>query len=103
MTAAHTLDGFPATSVTRQVIGLAVEGGLRPDPRPERRRGLYRVVVDAGGRDGLFGCIDISERTGRIVRAYLTHGNHGTEQRIEDVAGVRAVIASWAAIQRERN
>jgi hypothetical protein len=97
------LAGYPATAVTVQLVGLAVEGGLRPQADPRRRRGLYRVFVNGPGRDALFGCIDISETTGRAVRAYLTHGNDGVERRYESVAGIRAVLASWAAIQRERN
>lgn len=102
MTAAHVLDGFPATSVTRRIVDLAAEGGLRPDPRPESRRGLYRVMVNGEGRDALFGCIDVSERTGRIVRAFLTHGNDGVERKHETVAEIRAVLSSWAAVQRTR-
>jgi hypothetical protein len=101
--AAALLAGRPATSVTVQLVALAVQGGLRPEVSVNRRRGLYRVVLNAPGRDGLFGCLDISETTGRIVRAYLTHGNAGVERRHESVAEIRAVLASWAAIQRERN
>ena len=98
MTAAQILDGFPATAATRQIVALAVESGLRPSPRPERRpHGLYRIVVNAAGRDGMFGCIDVSERTGRIVRAYLTAGNDAAEQRIESIAGVRQAIRAWTA------
>ncbi len=102
MTAARALAGMTPTATTRRIVALADEAGLRPHVNGETRRGLRRVFLDAGGIDGLFGAIDISEHTGRIVRAFLTHGNAGTEQRIEDVATLRAKLASWAAIQRIR-
>jgi hypothetical protein len=92
----------PATRVTQQILGSAESAGLRPWLSAGSRPGSYRVMVDAGGRDGLFGCIDIGARTGRILRAYLTHGNHGTERRYETVAEIRTVIQSWAAVSRQK-
>ena len=98
--AAALLAGRPATSVTVQLVALAVQGGLRPEVSVNRRRGLYRVVLNAPGRDGLFGCIDISETTGKTVRAYLTHGNDGVERRHDSVAQIRQVLSSWVAVNR---
>ena len=60
-------------------------------------------LPDSGGRrDCLFGGIDVGARTGRILRAYLTHGNWGEEQRYDRVADIRTVLKSWAALQRDR-
>jgi hypothetical protein len=99
---AIVLDGHRSTAVTRQLVALAVAGGLRPyvDPRG-LRNGLYRVQLDSGGRrDCLFGCLDVSERKGRAVRAYLMHGRLGDERRYESVAEIRQVLASWVALRR---
>jgi hypothetical protein len=91
-----------ATPVTRQIIDLAFEAGLSPALDPAAvRRGAYTVVVDSGGRgDCLFGGIAIGARTGRILHAHLTHGRWGQERRYDRVAEIRAVIKSWAALQR---
>ena len=94
------LAGIPATTVTVRIVDLAASAGLRPSTTYKPYRGLRRVFVDAGGVDGLFGCIDVSERTGKVVRAYLTHGNHGVERKLEKVAEIRAALTSWAAVQR---
>jgi hypothetical protein len=94
--------GLRATLATRQIINLAAAAGLNPTLDGSGvRRGSYRVTVDSGGRrDCLFGGIDVGARTGRILRAYLTHGHWGQERRYDHVAEVRAVIKSWAAIRR---
>ncbi|HEX9526411.1 MAG TPA: hypothetical protein VF951_02860, partial [Streptosporangiaceae bacterium] len=61
----------------------------------------YRIMVDSGGRrDCLFGGIDVGARTGRILHAHLTHGSWGEERRYDRVAEIRAVLKSWAALQR---
>ena len=94
------LDGYAATTVTAQIIDLADRAGLRP--RIDRygvRHGIYRVMINAPGRDGLFGAIYVGAKTGRILRANLTHGNAGQEKRYNGVAEVRAVIKSWAALE----
>ena len=98
------LDGRPASRVTRQVIDLAAKAGLNPDPDPcGVRRGSYRIFLDSGGRrDCLFGGIDVGARTGRILRAYLTHGSWGEEQRYDRVADIRTVLKSWAALANAR-
>lgn len=103
MSAADVLGGRPATRATRQVIALADRAGLRPHPDPSPpRHGRYRVLVDSGGRrDCLFGAIYIGARTGRILRAWLTHGSQGQERRYDTVADIRAVIRSWAALHRD--
>ena len=91
-----------ATLVTRQIIGLAFEAGLRPClAAPGPRKGSYRVIVDSGGRaDCLFGGIDVGARTGRILRAYLTRGSGGVERRYDQVAEIRAAIKSWASARQ---
>jgi hypothetical protein len=95
------LDGVAATAVTRQIVGRAAAAGLRPHlGQPVIYCGAYRVLVNAEGVDGLFGAVYVGARTGRILRAYLTHGNHGQEKRYDKVAAVRTVIQSWAALQR---
>jgi len=94
----------PATRVTRQIINLAAEAGLKPYLDPSGvRRGSYRIMVDSGGRrDCLFGGIDVGARTGRVLHAHLTHGSWGQERRYDSVAVIRAVLQSWAALQRAR-
>jgi len=93
--------GYATTAVTRQVIALAGSVGLHPSlDLSGIRHGAYRVTVNAPGRDGLFGSISIGARTGRILHAHLTHGNWGEEKRYGTVAEVRAIIKSWAAVQR---
>lgn len=94
------LDGIAATSVTRRLIALAGEGGLRPRAEAPYR-GRVAVVLNGEGRDALFGVIYVSARTGRVLRAFLTHGNDGTEQRLEKVAEIRAVLEGWAALRRD--
>lgn len=92
-------DALPATLATRQVLRLAVDAGLKPELRSGTYRGSYRVIVDSGGRrDCLFGGIDIGAGTGRILRAYLTHGHWGEERRYDHVADIRAVLKSWLAL-----
>ena len=93
-----------ATRVTRQVINLAFEAGLNPSLDPSGvRHGSYRIMIDSGGRrDCLFGGIDVGARTGRILHAHLTHGSWGQERRYDHVAGIHAVLTSWAALQRDR-
>lgn len=60
-------------------------------------------MIDSGGRrDCLFDGIDVGARTGRILRAHLTHGSWGQERRYDSVAEIRTVITSWAALQRAR-
>lgn len=95
------LAGRHATLATRQVTAHAIRAGLKPQPEGVTR-GSYRIVVDAGGRDGLFGCIYVGARTGRILRAFLMHGNNGVERRHDDVAEIRTVITSWYALTKGR-
>jgi hypothetical protein len=95
------LAGVRATAVTRQIIALAERGGLRPRADEDGpRHGRVRIVVNGPGADAIFGAIYVGARTGRILHAVLTHGNHGEEKRYDDVASVRAVLTSWLALQR---
>lgn len=98
------LVGMPATRVTRQVIRLAIKGGLNPELDPSGvRRGSYRIFVDSGGRrDCLFGAIDAGGRSGRILRAHLTHGHWGQGRWYGSVAEIRTVLKSWVALQNPR-
>jgi len=90
-----------ATAVTRQIIALAEQGGLRPRADEDSpRHGRVRIVVNGPGPDAIFGAIYVGARTGRILHAVLTHGNYGEEKRYDDVASVRAVLTSWLALQR---
>ena len=94
------LAGVSATAVTRQIIDLAFQGGLRPHLDEDGpRSGAHRVILNGEGRDALFGAIYIGSSTGKILRAVLTHGNNGRERRYEKVADVRAVLTSWLALQ----
>jgi hypothetical protein len=100
---ASGLDQITLTRAAREVIDLAEDCGLSPrvgqgDPGGYGR-GQTSVWVDSGMRSGLFGLVIVSPG-GRIVRAFLLHGNHSVERRYEGTAEVRTVIASWAAIIR---
>jgi hypothetical protein len=97
------LDQITLTRAAREVLGLAEDCGL--SPRLDQGgpggygRGRTTVWVDSDMRNGLFGSVVI-DRRGRILRAFLMHGNHSVERRYEGTAEVRTVIASWAAIIR---
>ncbi|MGH3190388.1 MAG: hypothetical protein ACRDOL_24595 [Streptosporangiaceae bacterium] len=94
-----------ATRITRQIIDLAFEAGLNPILDPAGvRHGSYRIMIDSGGRrDCLFGGIDVGARTGRILRAHLTHGSWGEERRYDSVAEIRTILGSWAALRRGKH
>jgi hypothetical protein len=96
------LEDITATAVTRRLIALTEEGGLRPAARAPGRYGRVAVILSGKGRDALFGVIYVSARKGTALRAFLTHGNWGEEKRYETVAEVRTVLKSWAALQRPR-
>jgi hypothetical protein len=86
-----------ATQVTRQVIALAFEAGLRPELDPQPYHGANRIFLDSrSGDDCLYGRLDIGASTGSILRAHLTRGRWGEEFRYEHVAEIRDVIKSWA-------
>jgi hypothetical protein len=53
-------------------------------------------------REGLFGIIYLSARSGAIVSAYLTHGMHGDERCFTGGREVRTVTRSWIAVTRHR-
>jgi hypothetical protein len=97
------LDQITLTRAAKEVLGLAEGCGLSPRVGQGgpggHGRGRTSVWVDSGMRSGLFGSIVI-DRRGRILRAFLMHGNHGVERRYEGTAEVRTVIASWAAVIR---
>ncbi len=100
---ASGLDQITLTRPAREVLGLAE--GCGPRPRVGQGgpggygRGRTTVWLDSGMRDGLFGSIVI-DRGGRILRAFLMHGNQSVERRYEGTAEVRTVTSSWAAIIR---
>lgn len=95
------LSGLTMTRATRAILALAVRGGTRPHlggdgARPDRH-GRVLVYLNAPGYDGLFGGIYLSARSGKVIRAYLMHGNNGTEHCYTGAAQVRPVLAAWAA------
>jgi hypothetical protein len=100
---AGELNQITLTRAARDVIDLAEGCGLRPHVGPDGPggygRGRTSVAVDSGMRSGLFGTIVVDQR-GRILRAFLMHGNHSVERRYDGAAEVRTVISSWAAIVR---
>lgn len=99
--AGKILGDLPATLVTRQLTAHAISAGLKPELHPDGvYRGSYRIVVNADGYDGLFGSVYVSAVTGRVLRAFLMHGNNGVERRHDTVGEIRAVIKSWAALTR---
>lgn len=105
MTASQTIEipaasaVIKATAPTRQILALAEEGGLRPHVSGSKR-GLARIVVNGEGYGSLFGAIYVSKTTGRVVRAYLTHGNWGQEKVYEGVAEVCDILKSWIAVNK---
>lgn len=97
---ASGLDQITLTRAAKEVLDLAEDCGLSPRVGPGGYgRGQTSVWVDSGMGNGLFGSVIISPG-GRIVRAFLLHGNHSVERRYEGTAEVRTVISSWAAIIR---
>lgn len=96
------LAGRPATAVTRQLIKLAIDGGLRPHQTPGAKdeHGLYLVIVDYPAVDGLFGAVYVSAVNGNVNHAVLCHGNDGTDRRYGTVAEVRRVLTAWRDARR---
>jgi hypothetical protein len=95
------MTGLTATPATRTILALAEEAGLAPhldEDGPTGVDGVARVLVNGPRRSSLFGAIYISTRTGKVLRANLTHGNHGIERRYTGAAEVRAVLASWLTV-----
>jgi hypothetical protein len=100
---ASGLDQITLTRAAREVLDLAEDCWLSPRVGQggpgDHGRGQTSVRAGSGMRSGLFGSV-IVRPGGRIVRAFLLHGNHSAERRYEGTAAVRTVIASWAAIIR---
>lgn len=90
-----------ATRGTRSILAIAEQAGLAPhldEDGAAGRDGVARVVVSGPRASSLFGAIYISARTGAVLRANLTHGNHGVERRYTGAGEVRTVLSSWLAV-----
>lgn len=95
------MTGLTATRATRAVLALAKEAGLNPhldEDGAAGTDGVARVLVNGPRRSSLFGAIYVSTRTGRVLRANLTHGNYGVEKRYTGSVEVRTVLTSWLAV-----
>jgi hypothetical protein len=97
-TVTTTAEDIGATAVTRRLIKMCEDGGLRPriEPDPDRH-GRIAVILNGPGRENMFGVIYVSALTGKALSAYLTPGNSGTEQRHDSVAEIRAALKAWFA------
>jgi hypothetical protein len=97
----EVLAGRPATSVTRRLVQLAIDGGLRPHQARDGDRfardehGLYLIYVDYPSADGLFGALYVSAVNGNTDRAVLCHGNNGRDRTYGSVREIRAQLAAW--------
>lgn len=90
-----------ATTATRGMLAITEEAGLNPHLDQDGAAGtdgVARVLVNGPHASSLFGAIYVSTRTGRVLRANLTHGNHGVEKRYTGAAEVRTVLTSWLAV-----
>jgi hypothetical protein len=103
MTATAELADLNTTVASRGILSLADVAGLNPhldEDGVQGNCGVARVVVNGGGRNGLFGAIYLSVQTGQVLYANLTHGNRGEEKRYTGANEVRKVLASWLAVSR---
>jgi hypothetical protein len=91
----EVLAGRPATSVTRRLVQLAIDGGLRPHQSGKPEHGLYLIYLDYPTRDGLFGALYVSLVNGNTDRAVMCLGNDGRDRTYGSVREVRAQLTAW--------
>lgn len=87
------LDLTGLTPYTVGVIRLAEKEGLRPS-EGGTRRGVRRIVLNAGGKHGTFGTLQIGARSGKVLRVELIHGNDGTPRRAQGPMNVRLLLCA---------
>ncbi|MFC9280905.1 hypothetical protein [Streptomyces collinus] len=85
------LTGF--TAYTVGVIRLAEKEGLRPADGGTHR-GVRRITLNAGGKHGTFGTLQIGARSGKVLRLELVHGNDGTPRRAAGPMNARLLLAA---------
>ncbi|MFC7887236.1 hypothetical protein ACFUVV_35870 [Streptomyces sp. NPDC057376] len=85
------LDLTGLTPYTVGIIRLAESKGLRAADGGTYR-GVRRITLNAGGKHGTFGTIQVGKASGRALRAELIHGNGGIERRAQDATAVRALV-----------
>ncbi|MGA5127791.1 hypothetical protein ACPCAG_31375 [Streptomyces pseudogriseolus] len=97
---ASTPDAEPAplnltglTPYTVGVIRLAEREGLRATDAGTHR-GVRRIALNAGGKHGTFGTLQIGARSGKVLRVELIHGNDGTPRRAQGAMNVRLLLAA---------
>lgn len=86
-------------TVTERITRDAIAAGLRPHTGVQVVRGARELIVNGEGRDATFGVVRIGARTGRVLCAYLTHGNSAREFRVDgsvEVARIFRVMAEQA-------
>jgi hypothetical protein len=81
------------TAYTDRTIAYAAQAGLRP-AEGRTYRGAVTVSLNGRGEDATFGSIVVGTKTGTVLRATLTDGNHGSTREFEGpLAVLRAVKA----------
>ncbi|PNG16078.1 hypothetical protein, partial [Streptomyces cahuitamycinicus] len=87
------LDLTGLTAYTVGIIRLAEKEGLRPS-EGGTHRGVRRIALNAGGKHGTFGTLQIGKRSGKVLRIELIHGNGGIERRAQGPSNVRLLLAA---------
>ncbi|MGC9478843.1 hypothetical protein ACP4I1_32470 [Streptomyces sp. WG4] len=85
------LDLTGLTPYTVGIIRLAESKGLRAADGGTYR-GVRRITLNAGGKHGTFGTIQVGKASGRVLRAELIHGNGGIERRAQGATAVRTLV-----------
>jgi hypothetical protein len=95
--------GVAATRATRQVAAMMEQAGLRPHYGPDGAkpyRGATTIIIDEGGRAGVFGAVLVGARTGKILRAVICYGNDADPLRLDGYEAVRRNISSLLTLKR---
>jgi hypothetical protein len=79
------------TAYTDRTIAYAAQAGLRPE-ESGTYRGAVAVNLNGSGEHATFGTIVVGTKTGAVLRATLTYGNHGSTQKFEGARAVRRAI-----------
>ncbi|CAM5237890.1 hypothetical protein [Streptomyces griseomycini] len=87
------LDLTGLTPYTVSTLQLAEKEGFRLTDGGTYR-GVRRIHLNAGGKHGTFGTIQIGKRSGKVLRAEVVQGNNGTPRRAQGASNVRLLLAA---------